>query len=365
MSIGCEVEFIHVGTGNKNGDAIVARYGEPGAYKILIYDGGTLDSGEAIVEHVQKHYGTTDIDDVVNSHPDADHASGLRVVVEKLNVKRLHMHRPWTHSATILDYFKDGRITDQSLAERLKEKMGAAYELEQLALSKGIPITEPFQGMAVGGFVCLSPERNWYIHDLIPAFEKSPAAKADSILAAAYQTLAKAAASAADTISSLIEEAWHIETLKNDVETSAENESSVVLFGQFGEQGVLLTGDAGVQALGRVADYAEGRGFSLPSALTFVQIPHHGSRHNVSPQVLNRILGPILAAGSPQNKIAFASTSTECKTHPRKVVTNAFHRRGYACYQHSNRGWIRQNWGMPHRDANSITPIPFHSQVEA
>src|SRR5262245_28946618 len=130
MATGVEVEFLHVGTGNKNGDAIIVRYGEPGAYKILVYDGGTLASGEKIVEHIQQYYGTSDVDDVVNSHPDADHASGLRVVVEKLNVKRLHMHRPWTHSSKILDYFKDGRITDQSLADRLKEKMAAAYELE-------------------------------------------------------------------------------------------------------------------------------------------------------------------------------------------------------------------------------------------
>lgn len=365
MAIGVEVEFLHVGTGNKNGDAIIVRYGEPGAYKILVYDGGTLASGEKIVEHIQRYYGTSDVDDVVNSHPDADHASGLRVVVEKLNVKRLHMHRPWTHSSKILDYFKDGRITDQSLADRLKDKMGAAYELEQLALNKGIPITEPFRGMSIGGFICVSPDREWYIHDLIPAFEKSPATKTDSMFATAFDTLAKAAASAVDTISSLIEETWHVETLKDDVETSAENESSAILFGQFGDKGVLLTGDAGVQALGRLADYAEARSVSLPQVLNFVQIPHHGSRHNVSPQVLNRILGPILPPGLKPTKTAFASTSTECKTHPRKVVTNAFLRRGYNCYQHSNTGWIRHQSEMPHRQATPLTAIPFHTQVEA
>ena len=361
---GVEVEFIHVGTGTKNGDAIVVRYGEPGAYKILVYDGGTLASGEAMVKHIKQHYDTSVVDDMVSSHPDGDHASGLRVVLEELDVRKVHMHRPWEHSSTILDYFKDGRITDTSLAERLQDKMRAAYEVEQLALKKQIPVSEPFQGMGVGGFVVLSPPRDWYIHSLIPAFEKSPAAKSESLASAAMGGLMTVVEAARAKVATWIEENWDVETLAEDVETSAENESSVLLYQTFGGKGVLLTGDAGVQALTMAADYLDSRGHSLPDNLRFIQIPHHGSRHNVSPSVLNRILGPILPHGSKSTKVAFASTSTECATHPRKVVTNAFSRRGYACYQHSNTGWIRQNWGMPDRKASPITPIPFHEKVE-
>lgn len=65
---GYEVDFIHVGTGEKNGDAIAVRYGEPNAYKVIVYDGGTKASGEALVEHIEKVYGTTHVDYVVNSH---------------------------------------------------------------------------------------------------------------------------------------------------------------------------------------------------------------------------------------------------------------------------------------------------------
>ncbi len=361
---GVEVEFMHVGTGSKNGDAIVARYGEPGAYKILVYDGGTLASGEEMVKHIKQHYGTSVVDDMVNSHPDGDHASGLRVVLEELDVRKVHMHRPWEHSSTILDYFKDGRITDTSLAERLQDKMRAAYEVEQLALKKQIPISEPFQGMGVGGFVVLSPPRDWYIHNLIPDFEKSPAAKSESFASAAMGGLMTIVEAAKAKLETWIDEKWDIETLAEEVETSAENESSVVLYQAFGGKGVLLTGDAGVQALSRSADYLEGRGYSLPNNLRFAQIPHHGSRHNVSPSVLNRILGPILPHGTKPTKVAFASTSTECTTHPRKVVANAFTRRGFDCYQHSNTGWIRQNWDMPARDSSPLTPIPLHAQVE-
>jgi beta-lactamase superfamily II metal-dependent hydrolase len=364
MGISYEVEFIHVGTGQRNGDAIVVRYGQPGDYRILVYDGGTLESGQKLVDHIKQNYGTTRVHDVVNSHPDADHASGLRVVLEELRVDRVHMHRPWEHSAKILGYFKDGRITDASLAARLKEKMAAAYELEQMALKKGILAPEPFLGDSIGGFVVLSPERSWYIHDLIAGFEKSPAPK--SWAEAAIDTVVKTADTLVAEALAWVDEKWDLETLAENVETSAENESSVVLVSSGFEGGdILFTGDAGVQALSRVADYAEDRSVSLPNRLGFVQIPHHGSRHNVCPSVLDRIIGPRMAAETPATKTAFVSACKDCTTHPRKVVTNAFQRRGYSCYRHSNAGWIRYTRGnMPARNTTPITAIPFHSRVE-
>jgi hypothetical protein len=87
----------------------------------LLYDGGTRAAGEALVQHVRTHFGTRRVDHVVNSHPDGDHASGLAVVLEQLDVQRLWMHRPWAHSPVIHGYFDDGRITEASLAARLQD----------------------------------------------------------------------------------------------------------------------------------------------------------------------------------------------------------------------------------------------------
>ena len=50
----------------------------------MVYDGGTKDYGEAIVNHVRKYYGVDFIDYVVNSHPDNDHAGGLTYVIKKI-----------------------------------------------------------------------------------------------------------------------------------------------------------------------------------------------------------------------------------------------------------------------------------------
>ncbi len=164
--------------GERSGDAIWVRYGTLGDYKVMIYDGGTKESGEQLVKHVREHYGTSHVDYVVCSHPDGDHTSGPSGVLENLTVDQLWMHRPWEYSDVIREYFKDGRITENSLAEHLKRKMAAAHALEKLVLTKGIPIFEPFQGSQIGAFHVMSPSKEWYVHTLIPDFAKSPEKKA-------------------------------------------------------------------------------------------------------------------------------------------------------------------------------------------
>jgi glyoxylase-like metal-dependent hydrolase (beta-lactamase superfamily II) len=46
--------------------------------------------GDALVEHINKYYDApTFVDHVVCTHPDADHASGLRKVLDGFQVGRL------------------------------------------------------------------------------------------------------------------------------------------------------------------------------------------------------------------------------------------------------------------------------------
>lgn len=361
---GYEIDFLPVGNGERSGDAIAVRYGAPGNYKVMVYDGGTKESGQALVDHIRKYYQTNRVDYVVNSHPDADHASGLSVVLEQLEVGELWMHRPWEHSEKIKDYFKDGRITDESLAERLKTKMATAYELEKLATEKGVPIREPFRGSVIGDFVVLSPEQNWYVHTLIPEFEKSPEQKKQAADAVLNQML-KALAEAAGKAVSWIAEHWGFETLREDVETSAENESSVILYGHIDERGILLTGDAGIRALKATADFAESKAFSLPSNLHFVQVPHHGSRHNVSTSVLDRIVGPRKAINDGvTEKTAFVSAGKDSSTHPRKAVVNAFIRRGAVVIPTQGDAKCFP-YNMPNRGWGAATPLKFSNQVES
>lgn len=355
---GYEVDFLPVGNGDKSGDAIVLRYGEPGSYKVMIVDGGTKESGQKLVDHIKSHYGTTHVDYVVNTHPDADHASGLEVILDQMTVGEVWVHRPWEYAEEIRHWFKDGRITDESLAARLKDLLSHAYRLEELADEKGIPVYEPYAGAKIGDFHVLSPSQDWYL-ELVPQFNKTPEARSASMAEAmksfGLRTLEKLAAWA--------DEHWHIETLSEDGETSCENESSVVLYGNLDGRGVLLTGDAGIQALGKATDYAADLGFDLITS-KFIQVPHHGSRNNVSPSILNRFVGPKVGEGAATTKTAFVSASKDSEVHPRKVVTNAFLRRGVNVHQTKGES-KRHSHNMPAREGwTASTPIPFHPQVE-
>jgi beta-lactamase superfamily II metal-dependent hydrolase len=356
--LGYEIDFLPVGNGDKSGDAIAVRYGEPGDYKVMVVDGGTKESGQALVDHIREHYGTTHVDYVVNSHPDADHASGLEVVLEQLTVGEVWVHRPWEYAEEIRHWFKDGRITDESMAERLKDLLSHAYRLEEIATEKGIPVYEPYAGSKIGDFHVLSPTLDWYL-ELVPQFNKTPVTKTASLA----EALKSYGLGALEKVASWVEEQWHIETLPEDGETSCENESSVILYGNFAGRGLLLTGDAGIQALGKAADRAMALGIDL-AASRFIQVPHHGSRRNVSPSVLNRIVGPMVAQGTDATKTAFVSASKASETHPRKVVTNAFLRRGASVHQTKGQS-KRHSHNMPERAGwATSTPISFHTQVE-
>lgn len=352
--MGYEIDFLPVGNGNRSGDAIAVRYGTPGNYTIMIIDGGSKESGEKLVQHIKDHYGTTYVDYVVNTHPDQDHASGLSVVLEQLEVGELWLHRPWKYTAEIIDHFHDGRITEESLARRFQEGgFKYAYALEELAIEKGIPIKEPYQGRAIGAFTVLSPSRDWYLFELIPDFDKTPQKK--GLALKSFKEFV------AETMQKVFESPT-VETLREGLTTSSDNESSTILFANFDGRGVLLNGDAGVRALTKAHQFGQALGIDFPSVLKFIQIPHHGSKHNVSPSILDKILGN---KGQDENKTAFVSAGEDSKTHPRKIVTNAFLRRG--CGVYTTEGiTITHSHNMPNRDGwGPVDPIKFSPEVES
>jgi len=362
MREGFEVDFLPVGYGERCGDAIAIRFGTEGNYKVLVYDGGTRESGQSLVEYIRLYYQTSHVDYLVNSHPDADHASGLSVVMDQMTVGEVWIHQPWKYSPVISKYLQDRRIVHNSAAERLREEISATYELELLALRKGIPINEPFLGSAIGPFVVLSPEEDWYLRELIPAFEKSPEQNDPG----AVKGAATADLEAGKTAAGWIGEQWDVEMLRENVETTAENESSVILFGSIDNKGILLTGDAGIKALTKSVDLMAAKRVSLPGMVQFLQVPHHGCRCNVSSSVLDRIVGSRKAAddGKP-TKTAFVSSSKMSAAYPKKSVVNAFIRRGVRVF--ATKGMIlHHHHNMPHRDGWEIrTPAPFSNEVEA
>ncbi len=358
--MGYEIDFLPVGQGEKSGDAIAIRYGNLSGSRaeqtVIVIDGGTLDSGERLVKHVQEHYGTDVVNLQVSTHPDVDHVSGSRVVLENLQVKRLWMPRPWNHAGKIREAFADGRITNDSLSKRIQEALGTAYELEEMAIRQGIPISEPFSDGAANsqfpGLWVLGPSSDYY-RELLPQFDKTPLAK--SLSESLFGRVAEAVKSVA--------EGWNIETLAEPPETRPENNSSAILLLQVDGRRLLFTADAGVPALERAAGFAEHNGVNLQTCV-FQQIPHHGSRRNVGPSILNRIVGPIGAASGSKTVFVSASAGGAPK-HPARKVTNAYLRRGANVVATQGSAiWHRSSDAPARWGYGPATPVPFYPEVD-
>jgi beta-lactamase superfamily II metal-dependent hydrolase len=363
-----EIEFLPVGEASRAGDAIVVRYGSDQSYGLMLIDGGHQESGSDIVEHLKTQFPGRGFDHVVLTHPDIDHASGLRTVLAEVTVSNLWMILPWEHAADAAHLFDDKTIGPDDLADQIREAYPVLDELLEIARMHSIPVRSPFQGEQIGPFKVLSPSYGDYLH-LLPQFDRTPAADAAALQRASKwigkETLwARIAASLQEKATSWIRERWDIELLRDGGKTSATNESSVVLYGEFETGPALLTGDAGISALSAAADYAEATLLPLQQ-FRFVQIPHHGSRSNVGPSILDRIVGGRKASLQQSTFSAFASAPKDDDSHPRKMVLNAFTRRGGAVLATQGAkivyfGGFRLRPGYDYRD-----PIAFADYVEA
>ena len=278
-----EIDFLEAGE-KSSGDAIALRYREDnGRDYIHVVDGGYTNDGDKIVEHIGKYYDNpTFIDHVISTHPDGDHAAGLKTVLKEFKIGTLWMNRPWNHVSELLPNFKYD-YTENGLVRRLKQDYPHTAELEEIAEQRNIEINDVFQGYEIGRFTILAPSYDRYIN-LVVDSDKTPEAERKSAIEG---TLFERTT----VIIKRIAANWGEESLKGNSEgTSPENESSVVQFAELCGKQILLTGDAGVEALTEAHEYALNSGILL-SEIDRFNVPHHGSRRNLSSGVLDKLLG--------------------------------------------------------------------------
>lgn len=359
-----EVDFLPVGDGERCGDAIAFRWRRDpsGSEQVVVIDGGTLQSGEQLVRHIRHYYGTNTVDNVILTHPDLDHASGLRVVLDEMQVGQLVMHLPWEHSTAIAGLWHNGRFVSTNLDQRLRKTLECARELETTAKRRGIPIHEPFEGHQSGtGLLVLGPSRTYY-ESLVPSLLEPPAVpwsladllgslappKTQSPYSSLATLLPRTTSGGVDYVPEL---PW-MDLLDDSGTTTARNSSSAIILLQLSGQKLLFTGDAGIEALTRAVDFAESCGITLRD-LTFLHVPHHGSRRNLGPGILKRL-------GA---RIAYISAAADSSPkHPSRRVVNALTRRRTSVYATQGRV-LRFGVGLrPGWDA--VEPLPWYSQVE-
>lgn len=353
-----EIDFLKVDS-NKSGDAIAIRYEKNNLTWIHVVDGGYQDTGDQLVEYINQFYGNPSyIDYVVVSHPDGDHAGGLRAVLDKFQVGQLWMLRPWLYADKLIHRFVRFRSVE-NLIERLKEIYPNVAELEDIAEEKDIPIYEPFQGARIGEFIVLAPTRSRYL-DLVVESDKTP------------ESLKEAASSQTSPLGLFIEKAvsvfralWGQESFSSE-ETTPENNMSVVQYANLCNKKILLTADAGRDALWEAVVFAPYAGLALPGIDRF-QVPHHGSRRNVSTEVLDVLLGSRLASKPNDGNgkfTAIVSASEKDKDHPKKAVLRAMIHRGARVYTTEGNN-LRSGQNAPHREGwNTATPVKYPEEQE-
>lgn len=355
----------------ENADAICFRFEKNGVFNIYVYDGGFSYHGKRLVNHLNKYYFDDPyneipkkykiINGVIVSHSDRDHATGLIDVLENFNVCALYMNIPWKYSEIITHYERDGRKTINSVRNELKEKYKTVSDLEEIAISKNIPIYEAFQGTIIDtNLRILSPSKSFFLSMVCENRDND----LPSIINCSDHSLESLQEAKKEMT---IIETWDRETLDMDPDLSTSNKSSVILFGHMGNcMNFMLLGDADSNALNNAINYFEAvvkPNQKIRYFLKLIQIPHHGGRHNVDPTLLDNLIGPPVEEGKRGRIIAIASTG-EDTGYPRRVVCNAFKRRGATVYSNKGKTLNYQQGDIPERNWEISTELPFYKNVE-
>lgn len=351
-----EIDLLPVGSEKKSGDCIAMRYGDlkNGCQKqtVIVVDGGYGCTWEdTLKSHLQKYYnckydGKLHIDLVILSHPDQDHVSGLVEMAKDSDVEIgcIMMHRPWEELTP--SWFKDGRITKESLKDKLGDAFEKAKELDDS--TKTIDTAHLELGtyeLNDAHITILGPSPSFY-KTCIANCEKTP--KQD------------------DNVKNLPQSQANNEGLEfepyvkgkiswDDAETTSPiNESSLILLFEYEGIKVLLTGDAGKVGLSQAIKYAQVNNIQLNDC-SIIKMPHHGSRKNVNPAIIDAFVG--------SKKVYYSCASDDLGHHPSQRLINLMNEKGFK--QLSTSGSIL-HWGANAPERGWKTAITFKSfpQIE-
>jgi hypothetical protein len=355
-----EIDLLDVES-DKSGDAITLRYRVNGSVMIHVVDGGFQLTGESVVNHIRNYYANPPYaDHVVSTHSDSDHAGGLRAVLDTCSVGRLWLLRPWLYADALLPHFE--RVTSRDYLVRvLKDAYPNIAALEAIAQRRGIPISEPLQGAHIGAFTVLAPSLPRYLH-LVLRSDCTPDSTAKTRLGSIFE----AGRVAVGYAGMLIKAAWGQETFSPQG-VSAENEMSVVQSAIIAGQKIMLTADAGREALAEAIAFAPQAPFLLPGIDRF-QVPHHGSRRNLTSELLDSLLGQRLAGPLAPGQEAFTAVISSAKKdekHPRKSVVRAMHHRGGLVVATEGVTTCSSNANAPNRGWTAAPRIPYPLEEES
>jgi beta-lactamase superfamily II metal-dependent hydrolase len=342
--------MVFFSSGNRTAcaDTILVNHNILGQNSCLVIDTGSRVALQTLLRYLADN-NIEVIDDIIITHSDSDHSSQVCNLLNTCKVNHIWMHTPWEHVDVKteslnfeLDLFK--RYTHNELCQKLKKIYRHIEKIHNIAAERQIPVLQPYSGQHINGFLVLSPSENFFKQLIIESDKFADAYK---------------------SVEGEIDEFWENELLAEKCDTSSENEASVILYTECAKKGILLTGDAGVRALQHAVDHVNEHSLINLKELSFFQVPHHGSRSNVNPHILDQILGNKIAKNEYNpTKIAAISATDVRREHPSGMVVNAVIRRNWKVFitAEENIHFEINSAGVACRTTSK--PVSFRHQVK-
>ncbi|HGN1330517.1 TPA: ComEC/Rec2 family competence protein [Proteus mirabilis] len=363
MLKGYDLDFLSIGD-KSSGDSIFFRTLRDYKHEsLMLIDGGYAGDAVNILKTMDEWYETREIQDMVLTHGDSDHINGLIALLESdenLTVGTLWALFPWNYSAELIndEYFKS-RNSVKYLSDELKRVFKSLAKLEELAKARNITIKEPFAGEVINKFTVLSPTKEFYLSNI--ASSTKTASENLNREKTGMESLKEARSTVFKVIANIKMKAspWGEEIFPSE-DTSAENNNSVILYTDYLDSNILLTGDAGKKAFD---DLIKRKSNILNKIKTF-QVPHHGSRRNLSSLILDSLFGNKIKKEAYNPKIkAVISAGKEDEHHPRNAVVRALMHRNIKVFT-TKKSRYHDSMNAPDRKWKAATPLTYPATME-
>lgn len=102
--------------------------------------------------------------------------------------------------------------------------------------------------------------------------------------------------------------------------TSPINESSLIILFEYEGTKVLFTGDAGKEGLSKAIKYAHDNNIKLNDC-SIIKMPHHGSRKNVNPAIMDAFVG--------SRALYYSCASDDLGHHPSQRLINLMNEKNF------------------------------------
>jgi beta-lactamase superfamily II metal-dependent hydrolase len=328
----------------EEGDALWIEYGDPKKPRRILIDGGVLGTHDRLLEQIEGISGKRRFELITITHIDNDHIDAMvKLLGEDLN---LEVGDFWFNAwEQIKEADTLGAKQGEMLTERISER---GYPHHQMAGGKAIAIaSDPSTKLPVyelpGGMTLtivgptpkdlgrLKAEWKKTIENagLVPGGEFTGA----KLLEDSPRYQKDRLGSAAPNV-----ERWANRKFSED--PSAPNASSISFLAEYGNRSVLFTGDARSGSLIEGLDRLLAERGETKLKIDAFKVPHHGSKNNLSNELMERI----------DSKHFLISSSGRKFNHPDSdsVARIIFHSQNpilhFNYWTKDNKDWDRATW---------------------